>query len=76
MKIKTFEEFWEELIGEFTQDQKEEIEFAYEAGVHAAKSFYENDRIRIHEYYTAKVRELIGSIEEVTPFTENDGKLT
>ena len=67
MKIKTFSEW----LGSSTDGQSEEmelIETGYVAGVEEAKAYYENDRIAIHEYYTKKVRELMGNDSEEIEF--------
>lgn len=69
MKIKTFAEFQVEV------NQLFDTESSYNAGIQEAKSYYENDRITIHEYYTKKVKELLGEETEVEVFSENNGKI-
>lgn len=51
--------------------------YLYDAGIKSATEYYENDRILIHQYYTKKLKELLGNdSEEIEPYSENHGKLT
>ena len=70
-KIRTFSEY------QVDKNQLFEAKEAYDAGIKEATEYYEDDRIKIHEYYSAKVRELVGNEEEeLEPYSENNGKLT
>ena len=62
--IKSFEEYAENNVGSISDiDQKLAKEY-YNAGVLEAKKYYEEDRISIHEYYTAKVKDLVKKDDE------------
>ena len=51
-----------------------DVKRAYEAGFKEAKDQWELDKIAIHEYYDAKIRELLGT--ETPEVPEGNGKLT
>jgi hypothetical protein len=51
-----------------------DLRHSYEAGYKKAKDQWELDKIAIHEYYDAKIRELMGT--ETPEVPEGNGKLT
>ena len=73
MTIKTFKEWYgsgyeSEQLADYTHD-------AYNAGVKAASDHFEEEKVKIHEYYDMRIKELMGG-EHKEPVTENSGKLT
>lgn len=82
--IKPFKEYYKEVLDSVKDPlgkddyiyAKKLMEDAYNAGMRETQKHYEHDKIRIHEYYTAKVNELMGTEEKLPKYTENHGKLT
>ena len=71
MAIKTFEE-WCKEPSPFNSPLPSE---AYNAGVKAASDHFEEEKIKIHEYYTAKLADLFDH-EPPKGSDKNAGKLT
>ena len=80
MSIKTFEDWVSNLkkdIGVDKMSPFDATKFVYESALEESKNHYEADRLAIHEYYTAKVRELLGQPDiELDQYSETHGKLT
>lgn len=81
MNIKSFEDWFEEnneldlYIAWENPYSEHAIKEAYDSGVKEASIHYEEEKVRIHEYYSAKMAELFG--EDIFKGSEeNNGRLT
>ena len=77
MTIKTFEDWITETYAPWEMDQyiDEREKPAYNAGVKSASVHFEEEKIKIHEYYADKLAELFE--QDIYKGTEvNGGKLT
>ena len=68
--IKTFAEYQVEITQLFNS------EAAYNAGVKEASDHFEEEKIKIHEYYDKHIKSLMGNDKVFQGSEENDGRLT
>lgn len=76
--IKSFEEWIKEEFEDSEWDEgwgRCDVESAYDAGIAEASAHFEEEKIKIHEYYHTQLYKLMGT-EEKIPSHENNGKLT